>query len=304
MPLRPFGPHPREILRALALVSAPAFVAAQGTPDSTRARDTVLLSPVVVTATRSPKEVFLTPAPVNVFDRSDIRVRAPNTLTDLFRGQTGLDVSGVGLSQVRPVIRGQLGQRILLLADGERLNNSRRQQDFGEIPGLLDVSTIDRVEVVRGPASVLYGSDAIGGVINVITRTPDLEGLHGAAGARYSSADAQRRVFGTAEGRSGRWGFLLGAAARRADDHKGPAGDYGNIRLAGETPVHDSRGRDWSANAYVGYRLGEGRELFTRYERYRADTAGFGYVDPSAYSPGDPTIRRSGSCIPGRSSAN
>jgi hemoglobin/transferrin/lactoferrin receptor protein len=311
MPLRSFGPHHRETLRTdfrlrthgtglvrgsfgwllVALVSAPAFVAAQGTPDSTRARDTVLLSPVVVTATRSPKEIFLTPAPVNVFDRSDIRTRAPNTLTDLFRGQTGLDVSGVGLSQVRPVIRGQLGQRILLLADGERLNNSRRQQDFGEIPGLFDVSTIDRVEVVRGPASVLYGSDAIGGVINVITRTPDLEGLHGDAGVRYSSADAQRRVFGTAEGRSGRWGFLLGAAARRADDYKGPGGDYGNIRLAGETPVHDSRGRDWSANAYVGYKLGEDRELFTRYERYRADTAGFGYVDPSAYSPGDPTIR-------------
>ena len=275
-----------------AFAAAPVLAAAQQSgADSGRVRDTVALSPIVVTATRSLKEVFLTPAPVNVFDRSDIRVRAPNTLTDLFRGQTGLDVSGVGLSQVRPVIRGQLGQRILLLADGQRLNNSRRQQDFGEIPGLLDVSTIARVEVVRGPASVLYGSDAIGGVINVITRTPDLPGLHGEVGARYSSADAQRRVFATADGRSGRWGFLLGGAARRADDYKGPGGDYGNIRLAGATPVRDSRGRDWSADAYLGYTLGAGREVFARYERYRGDTAGFGLVDPAAYSPGDPTIR-------------
>jgi hemoglobin/transferrin/lactoferrin receptor protein len=265
--------------------------AQQGSPDTTRARDTVVLTPIVVTATRSPKEVFLTPAPVNVFDRSDIRARAPNTLTDLFRGQAGLDVSGVGLNQVRPVIRGQLGQRILLLADGQRLNNSRRQQDFGEIPGLLDVSTIERVEVVRGPASVLYGSDAIGGVINVITRTPELAGLHGDAGARYSSADAQRRLSATAAGRFGRWGLSLGGAVRGADDYKGPGGDYGKISLAGDTPVRDTRGQDWSADAYLGYHLGAGRELFAHYERYRADTAGFGYVDPAAYAPGDPTIR-------------
>lgn len=301
MSLTPFRPRPSWLLAVT--VAAPVLAAAQqGSSDSTRVRDTVALRPIVVTATRSPKEVFLTPAPVNVFDRSDIRVRAPNTLTDLFRGQAGLDVSGVGLSQVRPVIRGQLGQRILLLADGERLNNSRRQQDFGEIPGLLDVSTIDRIEVVRGPASVLYGSDAIGGVINVITRMPEQIGLHGEAGMRYRSADAQQRtlwdgvgrpsnIFGTAGGRFGRWGFLLGASVRNADDYKAPGGDYGNIRLSSATPVHDTRGSDWSANAYLGFRLGEGRELFARYERYRADTAGFGYVDPAAYSPGDPTIR-------------
>ena len=285
-----FRSRPSWLLAALA--AAPTLAAAQqASPDSVRVRDTMVLTPIVVTATRSPKEVFLTPAPVNVFDRSDIRARAPNTLTDLFRGQAGLDVTGVGLNQVRPVIRGQIGQRILLLADGQRLNNSRRQQDFGEIPGLLDVSTIERVEVVRGPASVLYGTDAIGGVINVITRTPELAGLHGDAGARYSSADAQRRLSATAAGRFGRWGLSLGGAVRGADDYKGPGGDYGNISLAGNTPVRDTRGQDWSADAYLGYRLGAGRELFARYERFQADTAGFGYVDPAAYAPGDPTIR-------------
>jgi hemoglobin/transferrin/lactoferrin receptor protein len=278
-------------LSLAALVAAPALAAAQQSPADTTLRDTVRLTPIAVTATRSMKDVFLTPAPVTVFDRSDIRVRAPNTLTDLFRGQSGLDVSGVGLSQVRPVIRGQVGERILVLADGQRLNNSRREQDFGEIPGLFDVSTIERVEVVRGPASVLYGSDAIGGVVNVITRMPEASGLHGDLGARYSSADDQERVFGTATGRFGRWGLLLGAAGRSAEDYRAPAGDYGNIRLSDPTTVRDTRGRDWSANAYVGYRLGEGREIFARYERYRADTAGFGYVDPAVYSPGDPTIR-------------
>jgi hemoglobin/transferrin/lactoferrin receptor protein len=285
-------PRARALLAALLAAFSPLpAVAQQGPADTTRVRDTVYLTPIAVTATRSPKDVFLTPAPVGVFDRSDIRARAPNTLVDLFRGQAGLDVSGVGLSQVRPVIRGQRGQRILLLADGLRLNNSRRQQDFGEIPGLLDVSMIERVEVVRGPASVLYGSDAIGGVINVLTRTPELPGVHGSGGVRYSSADGQQRAYGAAGGRSGRWGVQLAAAVRGADDYDAPRGDYGNITLASDTRVRDTRGRDWSADAYVGYRLGEGREWFAHYQRYHADTSGFGYVDPAAYAPGDPTVR-------------
>ncbi len=275
----------------LAALTPLTAAAQQGPVDTSRVRDTVYLTPVAVTATRSPKDVFLTPAPVAVFDRSDIRAKAPNTLVDLFRGQAGLDVSGVGLSQVRPVIRGQRGQRILLLADGLRLNNSRRQQDFGEIPGLLDVSMIERVEVVRGPASVLYGSDAIGGVINVLTRTPELLGLHGNGGVRYSSADGQQRVYGAAGWRSGRWGMQLGAALHGADDYDAPQGDYGNITLASDTRVRDTGGQDWSADAYVGYHLGEGRELFAHYQRYDADTSGFGFVDPAAYAPGDPTVR-------------
>ena len=286
-PLR-FRPRPSWALAAL--VATPALAAAQR-PDTARVRDTVVLTPVAVTATGSAKNVFLTPAPVQVFDQSDIRAKAPNTLADLFRGQPGLDVTGVGLTQVRPAIRGQVGQRILVLDDGLRLNNSRRESDFGEIPGLVDVSTIDRVEVVRGPASVLYGSDAIGGVINVISRAPVLDGLHGDAAVRYSSADAQRRLAGTADGRFGRFGFLLGGAAADADDYHAPSGDYGNITLAGKTPVHDTRGKDWTADGYADYQLAPGRVLFVRYDRYRADTAGFGYVDPAAYSPNDPTIR-------------
>lgn len=259
--------------------------------DTTVSRDTVYLTPIAVTATRAPKDVFLTPLPVEVLDRTDIRMRAPNTVADLFRGHAGLDVTGVGLNQVRPVIRGQRGQRILLLADGQRMNNSRRQQNFGEIPGLIDVATVDRVEVVRGPGSVLYGSDAIGGVVNVITRGPTLEGLHGSAGLRYSGADDQERAFGSVGGRFGRWGVELMGAVRAARDYDAPAGQFGEIELAEPTRVRDTGGEDWSLAAYLGYQISRNHEVFTRFERYAADTAGFGYIDPAAYDPGAPTIR-------------
>src|SRR5436190_1584212 len=94
----------------------------------------------------------------------------------------GLDATGVGANQRRPEIRLQRGQRILLLEDGLRLNNARRQQDFGELPALAG-GDVQQVEVVRGPSSVLYGTDALGGVVNIITRgapqssAPDLHGF-------------------------------------------------------------------------------------------------------------------------------
>ena len=64
------------------------------------------------------------------------------------------------------------GLRVLFLENGLRINNPRRQTDFGEITGLVDLESVSTIEVVRGPASVLYGSDAIGGVLNLISADP------------------------------------------------------------------------------------------------------------------------------------
>ena len=134
---------------------------------------------ISVTATRTEKDTFEIPTPVSVVNDMRILEAAPNNITDLLYEMPGVDVNGVGANQSRPVIRGLRGQRILLLEDGMRMNSSRRQQDFGEIPAMVDVAGVNRVEVVRGPASVLYGSDAIGGVINIVTRTTTEGKLNG-----------------------------------------------------------------------------------------------------------------------------
>ncbi|MDH3498087.1 MAG: TonB-dependent receptor [Gemmatimonadota bacterium] len=280
-------------VRSISILSLAlaAPLAAQRSADTAATRDTVYLTPIAVTATRSPQDVFLTPVPVNVLDRADLRGRAPNGVADLFRGQVGLDVSGVGFNQIRPVIRGQRGQRILVLADGQRLNNSRRQQDFGEIPSLVDVATVERVEVVRGPASVLYGSDAIGGVVNIITRAPQVAGLHGNFGGGYSAADQQTRLSGALAGRYGAWSMQVEGAVRSANGYDAPAGSFGNITLNERTRVADTGGDAWSLGAYLGYEFANGHDAYVRYERYDADTTGFGYVDPAAYAPGTPLIR-------------
>ncbi|MGH7675382.1 MAG: TonB-dependent receptor plug domain-containing protein, partial [Gemmatimonadales bacterium] len=149
------------------LVFAPA-VRLAGQDTTARTQDKPVRVPAItITATRTEKDVFLTPAPVAILNKLTLGEQAPNTVAEAFAQLPGLDVAGVGANQTRPTVRGQRGQRVLLLEDGIRLNNSRRQQDFGELPALVDVSTVERVEVVRGPASVLYGTDAIGGVVNL-----------------------------------------------------------------------------------------------------------------------------------------
>ncbi len=253
--------------------------------------DSVIALPAVtVTATRSERPVSEVPMPVTVVGRVALRQSAANTIADIFRGVQGLDVTGVGTSHVRPIIRGQRGQRILLLGDGIRLNNARRQQDFGEIPALFDVSFVDRVEIVRGPGSVLYGSDAIGGVVNLVTLPPQEEGLHGSIGYRYSTADAQQNVRGIVEGRAGRLSFRGSGSFRDTEAYVAPSGSFGGIALNDATRVHDTGVRDYSAEAFLGYNIATGHDVSLKYQRYAADSTGFGFVDPDDYAPGSPDI--------------
>ncbi|MEL7061127.1 MAG: TonB-dependent receptor, partial [Acidobacteriota bacterium] len=231
-----------------------------------------------VTATGSAIDTFLTPQPVTVIDPLD---RPADNAADLLRIEPGVDVNGVGPNQSRPVIRGQRGLRILFLENGLRMNNARRQTDFGEIPALVSLGDVDQVEVVRGPASVLYGSDAIGGVLNLVTKRPVLDRpLAGTADVRYSGAGdrAQGRlgIAGTAD----RWSYSLAYTRRDADDYSAPDGTYGEIELADSVEVLDTGIEDSWVDAYLGFLSNDRHEFFARYSQYRADDAGFGLVDP------------------------
>ncbi|HXV86029.1 MAG TPA: TonB-dependent receptor [Gemmatimonadales bacterium] len=281
----------------LSLASSPfggAWAQAPRVPDDTtgdRPRRVYQLSEVIVTATRTEKPVFATPSAASVVDHTLIKELAPNSATDVLRALPGVDVTGVGPNQARPAIRGQRGQRILMLEDGLRLNNSRRQQDFGELPALVDVNAVERVEIVRGPASVLYGSDAIGGVVNMITRVPTRTGVSGSAGYRYSTHDKQQRVTGSLAAGVGPWTVSGSGTFRQADPYQAPAGTFGQITLAGQTPVVDTDAQDHSFNVRLGYRPSGRHDLGIKFERYQADTTGFGWVDPQAYAPQQPIIQ-------------
>src|SRR5688572_2170974 len=256
----------RILIALLGVFAAlPGFAQAPDIPRSPAALDTV-----IITATRTERSTFNTPQPVTVLDARLFRERLPNGLADLFRDVAGLDASGVGPNQRRPEIRGQRGQRILLLEDGLRLNNARRQQDFGELPALAGISAIERVEIVRGPASVLYGTDAIGGVVNLITRGPQRAfpggNVTGSLTYRYGSAGTSATPDADIAAKFGRFNARANAAYREADDYTSPNGTFGDITLAGDTRVFDSGIRDRSYRLALGYDLGAASELFTRAE--------------------------------------
>jgi hemoglobin/transferrin/lactoferrin receptor protein len=269
----------------MAVVGA---AAAQTPSDSVKRRADSTARPahlptVTVTATRSETPVFQATVPVLVVDSAAIRAETPNGIADLFRNLPGVDITGVGPNQGRLVIRGQRGQRILLAEDGIRINNARRQQDFGELPSLTDVNDLSRVEIVRGPASVLYGTDAIGGVVNQITLDPPgRDGVFGSLLYRYSSADRQNLGHVRVAGRSGRFSFGVSGGLRDADEYSAPAGRFGELTLARPERVNDVGVRDRNLSAKLSYDVGGDDRVYLRLARYEARDAGFGYVNPAA----------------------
>jgi len=125
---------------------------------------------VTVTATRTQVTADETAVPVSVVGRREIEEQGINTIGDIFRTLPGTSTVNEGAFQVRPRIRGLDSNRVLILVDGERLNNSRTSTgQSGVETGLVDVADVESVEVVRGSGSVLYGTDALAGTINIIT---------------------------------------------------------------------------------------------------------------------------------------
>lgn len=127
------------------------------------------LEPVVVTATRTEVPIGQVGSSVTVITQEEIRQQQASTVLEVLRNVPGLDVvrSGSAGATTSVFLRGANPDHTLVLIDGVQLNSPT--MGMGELANLM-VDNIERIEVVRGPQSTLYGSDAIGGVIQIITR--------------------------------------------------------------------------------------------------------------------------------------
>src|SRR5699024_8966071 len=157
-----------------AVCSATLFglsVAAVAQPAAERSG--LQLETVVVTATGSEQIIQDAPASITVISREELEEKAFKDVTDAIRDVPGVVVTGGG-SHSDISIRGMAPKYTMILVDGKR-QNSRETRPNSDGPGieqgwLPPVQAIERIEVIRGPMSSLYGSDAMGGVINIITR--------------------------------------------------------------------------------------------------------------------------------------
>jgi hemoglobin/transferrin/lactoferrin receptor protein len=180
------------------------------------------LEEVTVTAMREQMAAFAAPYVVNAVPLSDFAgQRMYRSVTQALTDMPGVMVQKTSQSQGSPYIRGFTGYQTLMLVDGVRLNNSILRSGPNQYWSVVDPFVVDRLEVVKGPSSALYGSDAIGGTVNAITRSPEGIGTNGwwrQAMYRYSSADQGNSIRGEINATMGPLGMLAGGAWREYGD--------------------------------------------------------------------------------------
>ncbi|MBT8147942.1 MAG: TonB-dependent receptor [Gammaproteobacteria bacterium] len=181
-------------------------------------RPPTMVDEVVVTSAlhRNRAETVL---PVNVLAGEEIREKAAATLGEMLEGQVGVRNASFGVGVGLPVIRGQSANRVQVLQMGVgNLDASAVSPDHANS---LEPALADRIEVVRGPATLLYGNGAIGGVVNVIDgRIPrtQREGLDVLAETRYDSVNDERAMALRLDGSSGRFAWHVDAVDRQSND--------------------------------------------------------------------------------------
>lgn len=214
---------------AAALAAALCLPAAAQTGAAPAAAAAAPLLPAVsVTAKGYAAEDADTPAAQTVLTREALLRKQAANLGDALRGEPGLAVASDGAHGQNPVIRGLKKESLALLVDGVRLNSAQPQ---GAIASFMSLGLADRVEVVKGPASVLYGSGALGGVINV--RLPQARfapGVSLAMSAALDSASAGLRGSGVLNTSGGDHALMIGASLADLDDYRAPAG---TVELSG-----------------------------------------------------------------------
>ena len=195
-------------------------------PAASTAADATLLDAVIVVATRSEGLLAEAPGTVSVIPRREIERTQAQDLRDLFRYEPSVTVSSsagrFGLGDVR--IRGLGGNRVQLQVDGVDVADAFSIGSFASADrDALDPAVLKQVEVLRGPASALYGSDALGGTVRFVTLDPDdLLGADANAAGRIrvgaASGDDSANLGLTAAVRTGAVGWLLHATGRRGHE--------------------------------------------------------------------------------------
>jgi outer membrane receptor protein involved in Fe transport len=236
---------------------------------------------VTVTATRTQLSTEETAVPTSVVGRDQIERKAVNTLGDVFRTLPGTSTVNEGAFQVRPRIRGLDSNRVLILVDGERLNNSRTSTGQSGIEiGLVETSQVETLEVVRGSGSVLYGTDALAGTINIITRdTPARREsgfrFGGTLDTFYSSNEKGRRGNLAVNGSSKNFAFRVSQSLDRFQNYF--TGDLNGRRIDGVTAdgeVLNSQSHGGNTQAVGRVFLNDTNTLRLNYERRRAANVG------------------------------
>ena len=183
-------------------------------------KDNPILFEEITVITRVEKDTFRTPNAISVIDRSQIERINADITPRILRDTVGVWAQQTTTGQGSPLLRGLTGYQAFLSIDGVRLNNSTFRSGPNQYLATISADTLDRIEVLRGPGSMLYGSGAMGGVISMFTKDPILDSaseqwsIQSRAYGRFASATSERLGRLEVLGSKKQLGFSVGASAR------------------------------------------------------------------------------------------
>jgi iron complex outermembrane receptor protein len=201
---------------------------------------------VTITATGSEQAISNSIQSVEVIGSIDLAKKSPVSLGESLDGELGISKRSFGPGTARPVIRGFDGDRVLVLQDGNRIGGLGFES--GDHAEPVNVLSVERIEVVKGPATLLYGSNAIGGVVNAITGHDSAhKGVNGYLTGIGSTNGNQAAGSAGIEYGTKRWLFWANGGGQRAGDYNTPIGRVSN-----------SFSREENVSAGFGYYPGKG----------------------------------------------
>ena len=206
---------------------------------------------VVVTGVSQATEMRRSPVPTAVVDRTRLNQTSATNVVDAIAHTPGLSQITTGAAIGKPVVRGLGYNRVVTLSNGAR----QEGQQWGDEHGIeIDEFSIDRAEILKGPGSLLYGSDAMAGVINFVAPDPVAEGrIAGAATASYQTNNAQQGYSLLNAGNLHGLNWLARGTRKVA----------GNYRNRYDGRVINSGFNEWNANGYLGLNKGWGYSHLT-----------------------------------------
>ena len=234
-------------LAAVAVLAAFSGLALQ-----VQAQETVELDEVKVTAGRVEQELMDVNMSVSVITQEEIRRSSARNVGELLEDIPGVRINndgGQGMKRIK--IRGEDAFRTLVMIDGQKVSEHKSMSGS---PMLIDPSMIERIEVIKGPASVLYGSDAIGGAINIITKKGGTKPIEGEVSAGMNTSASGKNASGSIYGGIDGWKYRLSASIEDNDNLKTPKGDMENTYFTARS-VSGFLSYDFTPDATVGASL-------------------------------------------------
>lgn len=275
------NPSSQPILKAVTL--ALLLSAAPAVLDAAHAQENpTWLDIITVLGTRTEVSVQDNPASVSVIQGEPLERMAPESVAEMLRDVPGVEVvdsSAAGMKRIR--IRGESSRRVTVLVDGQEITD---HSTYGT-PILVDPSNIERIEVLRGPSSVLYGAKAIGGVINIITKRGAAKPVEVELGGAYYSGTSGWQGWGAVSGTVDNFDYRVSGGLDDHKDRRVPTGQYTSTgRLDGSSYNNDN------LSLHLGYTFGAARNHYIAFKADQHRLSTESWTDPSYLSGSTPSF--------------